>query len=106
MLFSALAPCHSVLGQNQSIQNSPGEEALQGEFETDYEHFLPGYKVKKAPLEKGNKNSDEALSNQSSSGASFFDRLFSDKTLLNSIILILLFLFFLVYRIRSGKMRR
>jgi len=85
------------------------ERNLDIEFQPDYKSLLPGYREKTVEMVEGNsaENSEDAvLAEGEEADISFFTKIFSDRTLINILLVSLGFVILIIYRLRSGKIRR
>jgi hypothetical protein len=79
------------------------------EFSPEYESYIPGYKniiVDKVQTEKPASNEKSVSEVGVAASASLFSKIFADRTVLNILILILGFVIFIIYRLRSSRIRR
>ena len=93
-------------------QPAPAQQNAHGnldiEFQPDYKTLIPGYREKTVDMVEGSSedDSENPLQDISESDISFFTKIFSDRTLINILLVGLGFLILIIYRLRSGKIRR
>ncbi|MDH5656741.1 MAG: hypothetical protein OEZ34_12585 [Spirochaetia bacterium] len=101
----------SVFTAANSILFAQPQGNLDAEFPTEYEIYLPGYKNITVEMLEGGEDSSvsDQIEDEAGNVGSWFDsvkKIFSDRTVLNILVLILAFVAFLIYRLRYYKVRR